>query len=40
VYAKGSIYLLLLVRKIVGQDTREQCGIQPVGEWVNKTREE
>jgi hypothetical protein len=20
------------------QDTREQCGIQPIGEWVNKRR--
>jgi len=35
------------LRKIVGkkrlynvrnQDTREQCGIQPIGEWVNKRR--
>jgi hypothetical protein len=22
------------------QDIREQCGIQPIGEWVNKGREE
>jgi hypothetical protein len=22
------------------QDIREQCGIQPIGDWVNKSREE
>jgi hypothetical protein len=37
------------LRKVVGktrldhvrnQDIREQCGIQPIGEWVNKRRKE
>jgi hypothetical protein len=38
-----------ILRKIVGkpklehvrnQDSRERCGIQPIGEWVNIRREE